>query len=54
MSGDSLNNFISIINKNFNTQFKEQFTDEDFKYVNALIGENKNHFEINNIFDYAK
>jgi len=53
MSGDSLNNIISIINKKFNTQFKEQFSDEDFRLISAFFDESRYYFEIGDIFAYA-
>lgn len=35
-SGDSLNNFISIINQKFELNFKEGFTNTDYEYIKAL------------------
>lgn len=40
-SGDSLNNFISIINDLFNYNFKEEFIDDDYqKLINIILNEN--------------
>lgn len=53
MSEDSLNNFITVINKKFKTQFKELFSDADFRLICALTDESHNYFDISKIFNYA-
>lgn len=54
-SGDSLNNFISIINRKFQLQFPEAFTDEDYQRILAEGSEPPQPpLKLNEIFDYAE
>ena len=52
-SYESLNNFVSIINKKFELKFEESFILDDYsRLVQKLIGQ-PNFFDINEIFPYA-
>ncbi len=52
-SYESLNNFVSIINKKFDLKFEESFILDDYsELVQKLIGQ-PNFFDINEIFPYA-
>ena len=41
-SHESLNNFISVINKKFNLSFKESFVESDYNVINQIFSSEKN------------
>ena len=51
-SGDSLNNFITILNKKFGVSFDRGFSDEDYSYL-ISIASTEPLFDMNKIFKYA-
>lgn len=53
-SSDSLNNFISILNKKFNLSFQENFDNNDYNKIENILLSNPNTNNISNIFQYAK
>lgn len=52
-STDSLNNFISIINRKFDLKFDFAFTDDTYNTVFASITDYSNHIDIGEIFKAA-
>lgn len=53
-SADSLNNFVTVINKKFGLNFKEDFTETDYRQVfNFVTGESYS-IKINEVFIYAQ
>jgi len=54
MSGDSLNNFISVINNKFNTHFKEQFLDLDYELLNKSLNKEPEFYDFNDVFSFAR
>ncbi len=52
-SADSLNNFVSIVNRKFDMSFKEDFSKNDFNLINSLSNGILMNFKIHDIFEYA-
>ncbi len=52
-SADSLNNFITVINKKFDLKFSEAFTEGDYKAVFRSVTEPSQSVKSNDIFNYA-
>lgn len=52
-SVDSMNNFISIINRKFDLYFKGNFTEHDYKLLNKIMTGDKNKFDFATIFENA-
>ncbi|NST25369.1 toll/interleukin-1 receptor domain-containing protein [Enterococcus faecalis] len=50
-SGDSLNNFVDIVNQKFDLNFKETFSDIDYDYIKAL--NLRTEYDISQIFESA-
>ena len=50
ISGDSLNNFVSVINNTYDFSFLEQFSDEDYSFLESLENNEKQHHELSSIF----
>lgn len=50
-SGDSLNNFVSVINQNFDLYFKDDFSEEDYKYIKSINLQAE--YDISSIFKSA-
>lgn len=53
ISADSLNNFITIINKKFDFFFMENFIDSDFSDIIAMADGSAPLFNMSSIFNYA-
>lgn len=51
LSADGLNNFISIINKKFSLNFKEDFDFEDYKRISKYIFNKRDNFEFSEYFE---
>lgn len=52
-SADSLNNFISIINRKIDMSFKEDFSENDFNLINSLSNGILMNLKIHDIFEYS-
>ncbi len=50
-SGDSLNNFVSVINQSFDLNFKDDFSEEDYKYIKLINLQEE--YDISSIFKSA-
>lgn len=50
ISYESLNNFVSVINKKFNFKFEENFIDDDYKKINSILNKIPNCINIGDIF----
>ena len=46
ISYESLNNFVSVINKKFNFKFEENFIDDDYKKINSILNKIPNCINI--------
>lgn len=53
-SSDSLNNFISIINKKFNLSFQENFDNNDYNKIENILLSNSSANNITSVFQYAR
>jgi hypothetical protein len=53
-SVDSLNNFITVINRKFDLQFSGTFTEADYKAVFSSITESSLSLKLSDIFTYVK
>ena len=53
-SADSLNNFISVINKKFDLKFSETFASDDYEAVYKSVVAAPYSLNVGDIFDYAK
>lgn len=53
VSSDSLNNFITIINRKFDYHFRNDFCDSDFSEIIAMTNGSIPPFDMSNIFSYA-
>lgn len=51
---DSLNNFITIINRKFDLKFMEAFTETDYKSIFSSVAESSTPLNLSDIFTYAK
>jgi hypothetical protein len=53
-SADSLNNFISVINRKFDLKFSEAFTGADYKAVYSSVTKSSLFLNLSDIFTHAK
>jgi len=53
-SADSLNNFITVINRKFDLKFSEAFTEADYKAVFSSVTESSLSLRLSDIFSYIK
>ena len=53
-SGESLNNFVTVINKNLNLTFEPSFSEEDFKLLDNAIEETEFLPNFDELFGIAK
>lgn len=53
-SGESLNNFVTVINKNLNLTFEPSFSEEDFKLLDNAIEEAEFLLNFDELFGIAK
>lgn len=53
-SADSLNNFITVINRKFDLKFNEAFTEADYKAVFSSVTESSLSLKLSDIFTHAK
>jgi len=53
-SVDSLNNFITVVNRKFDLKFCEAFTELDYKAIFSSIIESKHSSKASDVFSYAK
>ena len=52
-SGESLNNFVTVINKNFDLNFETMFNEKDFQILDTTIEKKEPIPQFNDIFTSA-
>lgn len=53
-SADSLNNFLTVVNRKFNLTFPDSFSDDDYDAILLSVTQTSNSIEISDIFVYAE
>lgn len=52
-SGESLNNFVTVVNKNLDYSFEPKFDEEDFIYLFHNVGQMQSNLNLDNVFSSA-